>query len=192
MLSALFGYRVRQAALSVGQLVAKTGVSPNTITVLGFLFNGVVAVMLARGSLVAGGLLTLVAGAFDMLDGAVARASSKVSVFGGFLDSTVDRYSEAVLFLGLLVYFLNAGNATAVVLIYAAIVGSLMISYARARAEAAGVKNEAGLLARPERVVLLGALLVLGYPVWALWILAIGTNLTAVQRIYHFYRTAGA
>ena len=191
MLSTLFGSRVRELFLGVGRTLARTGVSPNTITVTGLLLNGLVAIVLSGGYYFVGGLLTLIAGMFDMLDGAVARAGKRVSVFGGFLDSTVDRYSEAVLFLGLLVHFLRNSNSTAVILIYVTIVGSLMISYARARAEAAGLKNEAGLFARPERVVLLGALLVFNRPLWALWILAVGTNLTAVQRIYHVYRTTG-
>lgn len=167
------------------------GVSPNALTVSGFLLSAFVAWVLSGGNYLAGGLLTLFAGSFDMLDGAVARAGNRVSVFGGFLDSTLDRYSEAVLLLGLVVHFLRIGNDTAVVLTYLTIIGSLMISYTRARSEAAGLKNESGLLARPERVVLLGVLLVLGAPVIALWILAVLTNFTAAQRVYHVYKATG-
>ncbi len=188
MLSTLFGPQVRRWMFGVGRSLDRLGVSPNALTLSGLLLNALAALVLARGEYVLGGVLTLVFAAFDMLDGAVARAGNKVSVFGGFLDSTIDRYSEAVVLLGLLWHFLRVGNDTAVVLVYVTIVGSLMISYTRARSEAAGLKNEAGLLARPERVVILGALLLLGRPEWALWVLAAGTNLTAAQRVYHVYK----
>ena len=192
MLSTLLGPQVRRWVLGLGRGLNSFGVSPNAVTVAGLLLNAYVGWVLAGGDYFVGGILTLLAGSFDMLDGAVARAGNKVSKYGSFLDSTLDRYSEAVLLLGLLVHFLRRGNDTAVVLIYVTVVGSLMISYTRARSESLGVKNEAGLFARPERVVLLGALLILGYPVWALWILAVGTNLTAAQRVYHVYKTPGA
>lgn len=192
MLSTLFGKRVREWVFGLGRSLDRAGISPNTVTVVGLLLNAVVGWVLAGGNYVAGGLLVLFAGSFDMLDGAVARAGDKVSRFGGFLDSTLDRYSEAVLLLGLVVHFLRTGDQTAVVLCYVTVVGSLMISYARARSEALGLKNEAGLLARPERVVILGAGLLLGRPVIALWALAILANLTAAQRVYHVYKAAGA
>ncbi|MDP9351827.1 MAG: CDP-alcohol phosphatidyltransferase family protein [Chloroflexota bacterium] len=191
MLSTLLGPVARRWALRVGRSLHRYGVSPNALTVSGFLLSAFVAWVLSGGNYLAGGLLTLFAGSFDMLDGAVARAGNRVSVFGGFLDSTLDRYSEAVLLLGLVVHFLRTGNDTAVVLTYLTIIGSLMISYTRARSEAAGLKNESGLLARPERVVLLGVLLVLGAPVIALWILAVLTNFTAAQRVYHVYKATG-
>ena len=188
MLSRWLGAPVRAFILDIARHVIKTGISPNALTVIGLLLNVLVAAILASGSFFIGGCLTLFAGMFDMLDGAVARAGNRVSVFGGFLDSTLDRYSEAVLMGGLMIYFLGRDERTAVLLIYAALVGSLMISYTRARSEAAGLKNEAGVFARPERVILLGALLILNMPVLALWILAIGTNLTAAHRVYHVYR----
>lgn len=184
MLSNLFGARFRQYTYGIGKVLARTGISPNTVTVIGLLLNAVVAVVLASGNFVLGGLLALLAGAFDSLDGAVARAGGKVSVFGGFLDSTLDRYSEAVLLLGLLVYFTRADDSLAVALVYITMVGSIMTSYTRARAEAAGLKNESGVFQRTERVILLGALLLLGRPLLAMWILAIGTNITAAYRVY--------
>lgn len=177
--------------LGAGLMLARLGITPNTVTVLGLLFNGLVAWVLSGGQFVAGGTLMLAAGVFDMLDGAVARAGSRVTRFGGFLDSTLDRYSEAVLLLGLLAYFARTDNEQAVLLVYITFVGSVMISYARARAEALGVSGEVGLFARPERVVLLGVLLVFNAPVLALWILAVGTNFTALQRIWHTYRALG-
>lgn len=191
MLSSAFGAQVRRYTLRLGAQLDRVGVSPNALTFLGLLLSALTGLVLARGSFALGGLLTLLAGSFDMLDGAVARAGGKMSVFGGFLDSTVDRYSEAVLLFGLLVHFTGAGDSTAVGLIYITTVGSLMISYTRARAEGLGLKNEVGLLARPERVVILGLSLLFGRPELALWLLAIGTNVTAAQRVYHVYRSAG-
>ncbi len=192
MLSTFFGPLVRDYTLRVGKALYRTGISPNAITVTGLILNALVALVLAGGNYTIGGICVWLAGSFDMLDGAIARASSRVTRFGGFLDSTLDRYSEAVLLIGLLWHFLQTGNDTAVMLTYITFVGSIMISYTRARSEALGVRNEAGLFARTERVVILGALLIIGQPVIALWILAIGTNLTAAQRIYHVYRTPGS
>lgn len=174
--------------LNVGGILDKAGISPNTLTVIGVFLSAVVAVVLGTGSFIAGGFLTLAAGVFDMLDGAVARAGNRVSTFGGFLDSTLDRYSEAVLLFGLLIYFLRVDNDLACALIYAAIVGSILTSYARARAEASGIKNDAGFFQRTERVILLGVLLIFHIPMVALWILAVGSNLTALYRIYAVYR----
>lgn len=188
MFSALFGTSVRKFMLNVGVRLDKHGISPNSLTVVGLLLNGLVALVLATGHYTIGGILTLLAGIFDMLDGAVARAGNRISTFGGFLDSTLDRYSEAILMFGLLIHFLRSGNMTGSALIYAATVGALITSYARARAEAAGLKNESGFFQRPERVILLGVLLIFEHPVIALWILAVGTNLTAVYRIWAVYR----
>ncbi len=190
MLSTLFGAQFRRFTFGIGKALSRSGVSPNTVTVLGLLLNALVAVVLASGSFLVGGFLVLLAGMFDMLDGAVARAGGKVSVFGGFLDSTLDRYSEAVLFLGLLVYFTRASDSVAVVLIYITMVGSIMTSYARARAEASGLKNDSGLFQRTERVVLLGLCLIFQAPLLALWTLSIGTNLTAAYRVYAVYKAA--
>ena len=194
MISTVVGGWVRLRLQRVGLLVARTGLSPNAFTIIGLLLNILVAIVIGSGSLVLGGVLALGASAFDMLDGAVARVTNRITRFGGFLDSTLDRYSEAALYCGVLVYLLRSGgNQVGVILVYATVVGSIMVSYARARAEAAGVKAEVGLFARPERVILLAAFLIFQRPVWALWILAILTNLTTAQRILHVWRaTRGA
>lgn len=193
MISTLLGSWVRLRLQRVGFLAARTGLSPNAFTLLGLALNVLVAAVIASGNLVLAGVLALGAGAFDMLDGAVARVTNRITRFGGFLDSTLDRYSEAVLYFGLLVYLLRAGgNETGILLVYATVVGSIMVSYARARAEAAGVKAEVGLFARPERVILLALFLILRHPVWALWILAVLTNLTTAQRILHVWRVTRA
>jgi CDP-diacylglycerol--glycerol-3-phosphate 3-phosphatidyltransferase len=160
---------------------------------VGFLLNAGVAAVIASGHPRIGGGLLLIASAFDMVDGAIARATGSVSKFGGFFDSTVDRYSEIVVYVGLLVW-LNSGDNDHVggVLVLVAATGALMISYARARAEAIGYGASVGLVARPERVVLLALCLIINQPLWALWILAIATHITAAWRILHVWRVTQA
>ncbi|HEY8445583.1 MAG TPA: CDP-alcohol phosphatidyltransferase family protein [Thermomicrobiales bacterium] len=189
MISERIGLWVRGYLLGLGGALAGLGLTPNLLTVLGLVLNAAVAAVIAAGEPRWGGALLLVASAFDMLDGAVARASGQTTRFGGFLDSTLDRYSESVVFLGLLIYLLDTDDAkTGSILIFISTVGALLISYARARAEAAGWKASVGLLARPERVVLLAVCLIIGKPLWALWVLAVATHITAITRIVHVWR----
>jgi CDP-diacylglycerol--glycerol-3-phosphate 3-phosphatidyltransferase len=180
--------RVRALSLLLAGGLSRTGITPNALTVVGLALNFVVAGVLASGSLVAGGVLLLAAGVFDMLDGALAKVTNQMTRFGAFLDSTLDRYSEIVVFFGLLIHLQANGLQVETALVYAAAAGSLLVSYARARAEALGFDCEVGLLARPERVIVLAAGLLLGYPAVALWVLALMTNVTAVQRIVHVWR----
>jgi CDP-diacylglycerol---glycerol-3-phosphate 3-phosphatidyltransferase len=193
LLTQLLQTWARSVARRAAQIFVKTPITPNMLTLFGLVLNIGVAVLLATGHLVAGGVMVIVAGLFDMLDGALARITSRMSAFGAFLDSVVDRYSEAVVLLGLFLYYYpQPGNQglISVVLIYAILFGSMMISYARARAGALHIQNEVGLMARPERIVLiaLGLLFptVLLLPI--LWILAIGTQITAIQRIIHVWQ----
>jgi CDP-diacylglycerol--glycerol-3-phosphate 3-phosphatidyltransferase len=180
----------RAQARRVAGWLQWTGLSPNALTLLGLLLNCGVAAVLALGYLRIGGVLVLVAGLFDMLDGAMAKVTNRVTTFGSFLDSTLDRYSEAILYLGLLLYVLTTRDARlGAVLIYVTICGSILVSYARARAEALGYKLQVGLLARPERIIVLAVGLMAAHPLWALWFLAIFTNVTAIQRIYHLWAT---
>ncbi|MCC6315835.1 MAG: CDP-alcohol phosphatidyltransferase family protein [Thermomicrobiales bacterium] len=193
MISEWIGPRVRTWMLRVGRVLSGWGLSPNLLTVLGLVLNGLVAVVIAMGHPVAGGAFLLIASAFDMLDGAVARADDSVTRFGGFLDSTLDRYSEIVIFVGVLVYLLDTPDGRiGSVLVLLSATGALMISYVRARAEAAGFGASVGLLPRPERVILLAICLLLGRPIWALWILAIFTHVTAAMRILHVWRAGQA
>jgi CDP-diacylglycerol--glycerol-3-phosphate 3-phosphatidyltransferase len=166
-------------------LLAKSGISPNSITILGFLLSCVVAWVLATGHLFLGGFLTLLSGAFDMLDGAVARITGKSSRFGALLDSTVDRLSEGALFIGLLAYYAERSSYQEIILIGAAIVGSFMTSYVRARAESLGLKCEVGIFTRPERVILLAIGLIFDQMLVILWIIAVLSNLIAGQRLLY-------
>ena len=169
-------------------LIAKTGMPPNLLTVMGFVLNAVVAYVLAQGHMRAGGLLVIVAGLFDALDGALARSAGRASRFGAFLDSTLDRLSEAAIYFGLLAFYTQRGARRESLLIYAAVVGSLMVSYARARAEGLGIECEVGLFTRFERVAVLALGLLSQRMLIALWALAILANFTALQRIYHVWR----
>lgn len=179
--------RARGVADAVARWLAFTGVTPNQLTILGFVMTIGVAFVIANGYEWQGGVLVILVGLFDMLDGAVARVRGMKTRFGAFLDSTLDRYSEAVLLAGVLVA--HAETPTAV-LVVAALTGSLLVSYTRAKAEGKdiGVHGEVGWLPRPQRVVLLAAGLITGLIVPALWVLAIFTNVTTLQRVLHVRR----
>jgi len=130
----------------------------------------------------------LFAASFDALDGALARLTGRQSRFGAFFDSTLDRYSEAVIYGGLLIYYVDQGVRTEPLLVYAAIIGSLMVSYSRARAEGLGLECKVGIATRLERVLIIAAGLILNQVTLALWLVAIFANLTAVQRIVYVWQ----
>jgi len=177
---------------SIARALGGWGVTPNVLTVLGYLLHLPVLWALAGGRLRLGGLLVALASLFDSLDGAVAREMGQSSTFGAFLDSTIDRYSEATILLGLLLWFARIGGRVETVLIYIALFGSLMVSYTRARAEAVGMQCKEGLLTRLERVILIVIGLLAGQVRLLLWVLAILTNVTALQRVYHVWRATQA
>jgi CDP-diacylglycerol--glycerol-3-phosphate 3-phosphatidyltransferase len=175
----------------MARLISATNISPNVITVIGFLLMVIVAFVLAWGHFLLGGILITVFALFDALDGILARMMGRTSRFGAFLDSTLDRFSEAIIFLGLFVHYMSHGQNLELILIYATVVGSLMVSYARARAEGIGVPLKDGLFTRFERIVLLVVGLLFNILTPVLWILAIFTNLTALQRMYVVWRITG-
>jgi CDP-diacylglycerol--glycerol-3-phosphate 3-phosphatidyltransferase len=175
----------------IARFIGWTRISPNVISMVGFLLTVGVAFVIGSGYLRLGGFLIFAAAGFDALDGTLARMMGRTSRFGAFLDSTLDRFSEAVIFLGLFIYLVNQGAQIELVLIYATIVGSLMVSYARARAEGIGVPLKEGLLTRFERVLLLIIGLIFNQLTLVLWILAIFTNFTAVQRMWLVWRITG-
>ncbi len=185
--------RARTAGLvgGVARGVAAFGLSPNALTVLGFAFMLVVAVVLARGQFVMGGVLLVAAALFDALDGSVARLTGRVTKFGAFFDSTLDRFAEAAIYGGLLWWFWGQGMGREAALAYATIIGSLMVSYTRARAEGLGVECKVGWFTRFERIAVLVLGLLLGQITVVLLVLAIFSNLTALQRVWHVYRVLG-
>lgn len=175
---------------AIAGFLLRIGLTPNAVTLFGVAFSAGVAVLLALGHITWGGILMVLAAPMDALDGSMARLSGKVSNFGAFLDSVTDRYSEMIILAGLLVYFIGQSNTTAILLIFAAAVGSILVSYTKARAESLGYNAKVGILTRVERVIVLDVCLIFNIPIVALWILAILANFTALQRIFFVWKQA--
>jgi len=172
------------------RFLGRLGIGPTFFTVAGLVVAGAAAYALARGRFRTGALLILAAGLADMLDGAVARANDRTSRFGAVLDSVTDRYGEAAYLTGLIYYYAAQAEKWMVLLTAVVLAGSLVVSYAKARAEGVGATCDVGAMERPERMVLLAlGFLVGGYgPRVALALLAAFTHLTAVQRVWHTRR----
>src|SRR5688572_30656774 len=171
-------------------------ISPDVLTITGLALNGVACACFAFSGgkdyripslLQAGGLVALGASMFDMLDGRVARLRGRETKFGAFLDSTMDRYSDMVLYMGLMILYARVDKTPHMVLVWVAAFGSFMTSYARARAESLIPRCTVGLLERPERIVLLILGGLLNRMVGALWIIAVLSNVTAIQRVVYTY-----
>jgi CDP-diacylglycerol--glycerol-3-phosphate 3-phosphatidyltransferase len=175
---------------AVGGALGRTGITPNAITLLGLLGSAAGAALLAVGRIPLGGAVILLSGATDALDGTLARLQGKATRFGAFLDSTADRFSELFLFMALAVYFGSASNVWGVALAFAAAIGSVMVSYTKARAEGLGFECKVGLLTRMERYLVVCPLLILGLPLVAAAAVAVLGNFTALQRIWHVYRVS--
>ncbi|PYT28455.1 MAG: CDP-alcohol phosphatidyltransferase family protein [Acidobacteria bacterium] len=175
--------------LIVGAL-ALSRIHPNVLTFLGLVINTWAAFLFAAGRFRAAGLVVILAGVFDMVDGRVARETNRVTRFGGFFDSVIDRYSDLALFMGLLVYYASINRFFYIVLTAIVMTGSVMVSYTRARAECTIPKCKVGFLERPERVVLIiiGALFDRMAPV--LWVIAMLSNLTVVHRMIYTWQEA--
>jgi CDP-diacylglycerol---glycerol-3-phosphate 3-phosphatidyltransferase len=172
----------------LGRAISNIGIHPNVITLVGLAGNIIGSVLLAMGFISWGGLVILLMGPVDALDGATARAGGKKSAFGAFSDSVTDRYSEGITFLGLAIYYLYVSpvqDPLAVILCFLAFIGSVLVSYTKARGEALGFDVNVGLLTRVERYLILAPLLLFNLPLVALWIIAIFSNITALQRIYY-------
>jgi len=172
----------------IGRLLNNLGLMPNTITLLGLAGNTAGAILLARGEMFWGGILILLMGPVDALDGTMARLRGMASDFGAFVDSVTDRYSELVIFGGLLYYFADQRNILAAILVFVAAAGSVLVSYVRSRGQSLGADTKVGILTRMERYLVLAPALLLNQPVWGLWIIAVLANITALQRIYDVRR----
>lgn len=162
----------------------RLNVNPNAVTVLGFLVSVSAGFALAR-NLVAGGVLVMIGGFFDALDGVMARTNGRVTEFGAFLDSLLDRYSDAFLFLGVAWYLGSRGDHTGAFLSIGSLLGAYGVSYARARAEGLGKECKTGLMERPERVVLLIVGAFTGWMKPVLWIMLVLTHVTVLQRVLY-------
>lgn len=172
-------------------LLARAGVTPNQLSLLGFAGNVGAAVLAARGQFLAAGLVMIAASALDLLDGALARATGRASPFGAVFDATLDRLSEAAVLGGLAFYFAERGETERVMLTFAALAGSVAVSYVRAQAKANGLDLREGLFTRAERVLLLGGGLIIDQVRIALWVLAVMANGTALQRLYAVWDRLG-
>lgn len=168
--------------------IAKLGISPNVLTFIGFLLNVVASMLIGYGQVVWGGaVMTFIAMPFDAFDGALARATNKQSKFGAFFDSVLDRVAEGALLVGLAVFFAQRGDLVSVIGAFVAMIGSFMVSYTRARAEGLGLECKVGLFSRLGRFLLLAVGLLLNQPVITVWLLAVLSSATAIQRVIHVY-----
>jgi CDP-diacylglycerol--glycerol-3-phosphate 3-phosphatidyltransferase len=174
----------------LGGFFNSLGLTPNTMTMLGLVGNSVGAYYLARGDMLTGGILVLLMTPIDALDGTMARLRGESSDFGAFVDSVTDRYSELIIYGGLLYHFLSLGEPLGGLLVFGAATGSVLVSYVKARAEALGYEAKVGLLTRVERYLVLAPSLVFNQIFIGLGIIALFANVTALQRIWYVRRQA--
>lgn len=188
MITHEIGKAGNRAVEGIVRAFAASRINPNVLTFIGMAINGVAAYLFAYGFFGWAGATVILAGIFDLTDGRVARFTGRVTPFGGFFDSVMDRYSDLVLLIGLLVYYGRVNRFTYVTLVAVAMIGSVMVSYARARAENSIPSCKVGFLERPERVVLIiiGALSGRMEPV--LWVIAVISNLTVIHRMVHTWQ----
>jgi len=186
----------------VANVLISLGVTANTVTILGFVINVVAGVLFAYERLILAGILIVVGGSFDMIDGAVARMRKVRNSSGALLDSVVDRYSEGAIFMGIAVYFYKSGGLygiLGILLTFATMIGSFLVSYARARSEGLAVECNVGLMQRTERLVLLAISVIANgilkdlvannlILIMVLGILTIFTHITAVHRLIYSFR----
>ena len=202
MFGASIGRGARRIIDALVRWLASGGIHPNILTVIGVLINVICGILFGIGEFFLAGIVLIAANLFDMLDGSVARLKDNVTKFGGFLDSSLDRISDMIAFIGIIVFYARntpQRSVTNVFLASLAMMGSVMVSYTAARSDSLGVKADVGFLRRPERIVLLiiGAL-----STWdwnsdfylfnrmpqVLWVLAIGSTWTFIHRMYHTWK----
>jgi CDP-diacylglycerol--glycerol-3-phosphate 3-phosphatidyltransferase len=190
MLKAKLGDRLDPFLYRTSQLIRKMGLKPNTLTFIGLGLNGLASWALAEGEWLQGASLIVLAGFFDILDGALARNCNEASSFGSFLDSVIDRYSDLSLLIGLLIFYSRQGMILYQVLIGLSVMGTALVPYTRARAENIIPHCNVGIMERPERILLIfiGAAIPSMMPI-VVWVLTIFTNLTVIQRVLYTRRT---
>ncbi len=174
----------------IAAFLNRLGIKPNTLTLLGFVGTIGCAILIALGHMTWAGILLLIMGPIDAMDGALARLRNEASDWGAFVDSVTDRYSELFLFLGFLIHYMLHPNATGMLLAYLAASGSVLVSYVKARADASKLDANVGLLTRVERYIVLIPCLIFNLPMVGLVIIAIFANFTALQRILRVRRDA--
>jgi CDP-diacylglycerol--glycerol-3-phosphate 3-phosphatidyltransferase len=184
--------RVRTRALwePFAAFFNRLGLNPNTMTILGLVGNSIAAVLIARGNMFWGGVLVLAMAPVDALDGAMARLRGQPTKFGAFVDSVTDRYSELVILGGLLVYYQQLHMGLEMLIVYVAAAGSVLVSYVRARGQSLGYDTKVGLFSRLERTLVLIPSLILNIPLVGAVLIAVFSNITALQRILDVRRQA--
>lgn len=186
MLSAKVGHSLDPLILRVYRLIFRDRIiSPNTVTLCGAVLGALVCCAVAFGYLIVGAILLVASGLLDLVDGALARHYEKTTPFGGFLDSVLDRYSDLLVMLGLLIYFVREGDASFAIITFVASIGTAIIPYARARAEAASLSCTVGIMERPERLLIIVAGLFLNLLPYTVVALAVLTHVTVFQRILY-------
>jgi CDP-diacylglycerol--glycerol-3-phosphate 3-phosphatidyltransferase len=188
MISNRIGHRLDPYLYHLYKKIFGERANPNFFTLMGFFSTLLASFLILKEFFIGAGLLIILSGIFDLIDGVVARKLGKVTVLGGFLDSVLDRYSDLLLLLSLLIYYLRKGDSVLVILTAVVSIGTALIPYVRARAEAANVSCNTGLMERAERIILLSAGALLGRMGPILWILAVLTHFTVLQRIYHVWK----
>jgi len=188
MISGKIGGRLDNVASRIAKIIFGENVHPHFLTFMGLLINLGAAVCLGIGDWVFGGCLILLAGFFDVLDGAVARASNKASNFGGFLDSVIDRYSDIVLLIGIIWNYAIKGELGYVFIVCIVLMGCILIPYSRAKAEIFLNHCNIGLMERAERTIFLAIGGIFNIMHFVLWVLAIFTHITVLQRIHYAWK----
>ena len=183
-----FGAQLRKTFVPLLSALRWLKVTPNEITIAGTILNVAAAALVVTDHLIYAGIVVLVAGCFDMLDGALARLAQKVTPFGAFLDSTLDRVSEGVVLAGIAYILAAQGKAIDAALVVLALLGGVLVSYTRARAESLGVECKIGLMSRPERVILIALGLFFNVLSYVIYVMLALTVFTVVQRVVHTYR----
>jgi CDP-diacylglycerol---glycerol-3-phosphate 3-phosphatidyltransferase len=186
-----FGVQLRRGFMPMLSALRWLRITPNQVTVAGTVLNLAAAALVIAEHLIYAGIVFLVAGCFDMLDGALARLAQKVTAFGAFLDSTLDRVSEGVILAAIAYLLAVQGREIDVALVVLALLGSVLVSYTRARAESLGVECKVGLMSRPERVVLIAIGLFFDVLPYVVYVMLALTVLTVIQRVVHTYRQLG-
>lgn len=171
----------------IARLLVLLKVTPNQVSVAGGLFNVAAAAFIINGNFLTAGILYLLAGGIDLLDGLVARLSDQETMFGAFLDSTLDRVSEGVVFAAIVYHLATGGDAIASSFVVLALLGSLLVSYMRAKAEALGIECKVGIMTRLERVLLVSGGLLFGFLPLAIYLLVVLTTFTVGQRMIHIF-----
>jgi len=187
MLSDKLGHRLDSYLYPPFKKIFRERGNPNLFTLLGFFSILVASWLILKGCWVSAGLAILLSGLFDLLDGVIARNLGKVTIFGSFFDSVMDRYSDLLLLMAIAIFYLKNENSSLVILTFAVAIGTALIPYVRAKAESLQISCHVGLMERAERIVLLALGSLLNWMEPILWILAIFTHFTVLHRIYYVW-----